>query len=469
MRPKKYLTAESQDLEHESSRFHEFASDNPQQDDWIRYDFAAGQRLTIDDTLRKELAIRQLGKECEEEVQQEEEEEEEADGSKDGDDENEDEDDDEDDDETYDDVEDDEDDAEAEDEDEFNDDHSGYGSDNEVGFASSDDEDDDLVLWTTEQPSQPRLLGATPVHHRRTSIGELSDSSSCSGLRRQQSKPKNRELVRRFRPGTPELPDSTDFVCGTLDEDRPMEDAYLSCLAARRSEKQHLIPQDIDPSFPTSDPEDEDDVAFPAQPHGSDDHLWLHGELEDLHHGQDRMDRRKKKNESPRRCRSPPPKRHHSPAPKARGRSPRRLVEPHSPKSTRALASQQLLVSPPASLPTGQGAVVFKRTAWAPGLTQTKSLPRAPAVFRHPKPHKRGRANTLTKKAHVRGAVDIVMGLEQKRQRRREKFVLQHCNRARRGQVHEKRPQPGVGAERMRELGLVMAGRTEQGNYVLSF
>jgi len=465
VRPKKYITAESQDLEHESSRFHEFASDTPQQDDWIRYDYTAGLRLTIDDTLKKELAIRRLGRECEEEAQQEEEDE--ADASKEGDDNEEEDDNDDDDDDDNDDE------VEAE-EAEFPDDHSGYGSDNEVGFASSDDEDDDLVLWTTRQPLQARLSGATPIYRRRDSASEQSDSS-YSGVRRHQSKPKNRELVHRFRPGTPELPDSTDFVCGTLDEDRPIEDAYLSCLAARKQEKQRIIPQDIDPSFPTSDPEDDNDDAFGAQQHDSDDHLWLHGELEDLHHGQERTDRRKKKADSPKRYHSPPPKRHHSPAPKrlhspapkGRGRSPRRPAE-LSPRRTRSPA-RQLLASPPASPRPGRGPILFRAMPLAPGLTQTKSLPRAPAMFRHAKPHKRGRANTLTRKAHVRGAVDIVMGLEQKRQRRREKFHQKYCNRARKGQVHEKRPQPGVGAVRMRELGLIMAGRTEQGNYVLSF
>ena len=62
-----------------------------------------------------------------------------------------------------------------------------------------------------------------------------------------------------MRPGTPELPDSTDFVCGTLDEDRPLEAAYISCREQKKREKHVPIPQDIDPSFPTSDLEDNDD------------------------------------------------------------------------------------------------------------------------------------------------------------------------------------------------------------------
>lgn len=69
---------------------------------------------------------------------------------------------------------------------------------------------------------------------------------------------------------------------------------------------------------------------------------------------------------------------------------------------------------------------------------------------------------------HLRGAIDIVKGLERKRQRRKEKFFQKYCNRARRGQIPERKPQPGRGAERMKELGLLMAGKKDQGNYVLS-
>ncbi|KAJ3473123.1 hypothetical protein NLG97_g10504 [Lecanicillium saksenae] len=69
---------------------------------------------------------------------------------------------------------------------------------------------------------------------------------------------------------------------------------------------------------------------------------------------------------------------------------------------------------------------------------------------------------------HVRGAVDIVKGLEKKRQRRKEKFYQKYCNKARRGQIPERKTQPGRGAERMKELGLLMAGKKDPGNYVLS-
>ena len=62
------------------------------------------------------------------------------------------------------------------------------------------------------------------------------------------------------RPGTPDLPDSTDFVCGTLDEDRPLEQAYITRMKEREAAKHRPMPQDIDPTFPTSDPDmDEED------------------------------------------------------------------------------------------------------------------------------------------------------------------------------------------------------------------
>lgn len=58
---------------------------------------------------------------------------------------------------------------------------------------------------------------------------------------------------------------------------------------------------------------------------------------------------------------------------------------------------------------------------------------------------------------HVRGAIDIVKGLEQKRQRRKEKFYQKHFNR--KNKV-ERKPEPGKGAERMERIGLLLSGKT---------
>ncbi|KAJ9150900.1 DUF2457 domain-containing protein [Pleurostoma richardsiae] len=468
VRSKKYITADSKELEGGMCRFHEFASDEPQEDDWILQEKTAPKgKLTIDDTLEKENAIRRLAKEAEEEAEQEEEE---AQEDEDG--------------ETRDDELDAEDDNDLEDEEaEIEDDQSGYGSDDdasdgyntdtEIGFADSDDEDEDdnLVLWTTGGVSLLGLSDATPIVRRSSFTADHSDSSEYSAKHQARAgKSRHRELAERlaFRSRTPELPDSTDFVCGTLDEDRPLEEAYMSHIAARKRGKLHVIPQDIDPSFPTSEPEDDEGEGHNGT-HASDDHVWIHGELE-LGTDLDRVDRRKKKGDrySPKRYHSPPPKRHTSPAPRARGRSPRRLFDRQSPKRTKSPAPPRMVTSPTASpVQIGDG-VPFKSLAARPGLTHTKSLPRAPALFTHMKSNRRGKGGPFNKNRHIRGAIDIVKGLEQKRQRRKEKFYQKYCSRARKGQGQEKKPQPGQGAERMRELGLLMAGKILPGNYVLS-
>jgi len=189
-------------------RFHEFASGEPQEDDWMRRDRASLKpKLTIDDTLVKENAIRKLGKEAEEEAEleeeeiddEEDEEVDEADLIDDEDEDDEDESRDEDDDDSDDQDEEDEDD-EDEGQDDADTEHAwaseasdGYKTDNEIGFAESDDEDDDLVLWTTRIGQYASLSGAISVT-RRLSQGEKSDSSTSSD---QKSSPSRKKKPRR--------------------------------------------------------------------------------------------------------------------------------------------------------------------------------------------------------------------------------------------------------------------------------
>lgn len=460
-RKRRYITAKPSDLQGEICHFHEFASDHPTEDDWIRQEKClAKAKLTMDDLLKKENAIRRLGKEAEEEAEQEEaEDDDEADEDDDGDNV-----DGEDDIEEEEEIEEDEQSGYGSDDD-FSD---GYNTDEEYGFADSDDEvDDGLHLWTfnnAHHSYQTKLPDATPVFRRPSLAGQHSDSSTYSRTHIRAKHSKSRSIPNR--PVTPELPDSTDFVCGTMDEDRPLEEAYLTRLAARKQEKLRIIPQDIDPSFPTSEPEDNDEED-PKHSHDSGEQVWLHGELEDL--GDERVDRRHRKNEnaSPKRLRSPPPtKRYRSPPPKARGRSPRRFGA--SPKRAKSPAPAQLAKSPNALSRQARREVTFKAMASRPGLTHTKSLPRGGYVAPHIKSGKRTKTGTTKHKGHIRGAIDIVKGLEQKRQRRKEKFYQKYCNRARKGQIPEKKAQPGEGAERMRELGLILAGKIGQGNYVMS-
>lgn len=460
----KYIIADEKTINSsEATRFHEFASEEVQEDDWIRKDVDVPRaKLTINDTLQKENAIRRLGKEAEQEALEEDEEDEQNDGH---------------------DSEDEQDD-EDEMEDGFlgssDDDASdGNETDNEAGFAESDSESDgeeEFAFWTPgKRPSRDELSTYRPSAHRTASTSSIDSLNHMS--------PKGAKIKRRpikIRPGTPDLPDSTDFVCGTLDEDRPLEDAYVSCMEARKHAKHKQTPQDIDPSFPTSDPEDEEDENddFEAA-NDSEDHIWIHGRFEesdDERNGRRRstVSHRKSPNHSPRRLHSPPPpKRLHSPPPakhrlrsppprKLFGNSPRRLRSPPL-----AAASMR---SPPGSptLDTGSRAILFAPLGSRPGLTHTKSLPRTPNAFCRQYAISRlaaanGNDRVNNEDGHTRGAIDIVKGLEQKRQRRKEKFYKKN-----RGHV-ERRPQPGKGAERMRELGLLMAGKTGvQDPYMLS-
>lgn len=472
----RYLRANSSDLGTDGSQFHEFAREMSREDDWIRdEEVVVKAKLTIDDTLVKENDIRRLAREAEEEAEDEDDEDDA--GLEDDEDEDEDED------------EDDEDDEDEDDGDETVEEYDGYSTDEETGFADSDesaDEDDGMDLWVLGGHSTSMTPSALPT--RRPSVREQHSDSSTTGT--SSVRESRKAKPQRIQPSgdVSDLPDSTDFVCGTLDEDKPLEEAYMARLAARRNEKLRIIPQDIDPSFPASDPEDEadEDIYNPVH-HQSDEEIFLHGEMDDIHHGQERSRRRKKdiatppkKYHSPpsrHRHHSPPPKhrhhsppppkrRHHSPAPRrVRGKSPKPLFD-HPPQGARSPPAPRQTMTPTGSPRLGAALLGFN-LAGRPGLTDTKSLPRRSSAFFMCKPGRAPRASEADD-IHVRGAIDIVKGLEQKRLRRKEKFDRNYCKRARRGQIPERKAVPGRGAERMKELGLLMAGKKDPGNYVLS-
>lgn len=482
----KYISADEATLSSEATRFHEFASGELEEDDWIRRELDYPEKkLTINDTLKMENAIRQLGNEAEAEALEEGEEEDEQDGNSSGE-------------ETIEDDDNDDDDLDGSDIDSDIDASDGNETDNEEGFADSDDESDDgdFAFWTPGRTMPLNRRSVEALTYRasandrtRPTLSEriLSASSidSLVAATPPQDEPKGtRRRHIKIRPGTPDLPDSTDFVCGTLDEDRPLEDAYASCMAARKNAKHKQCPQDIDPSFPTSDIEDEEDEEEELVAHqDSDEEIWIHGKFEDL--DEERSGRRrsstvhrKSPGQSPKRVRSPPPqKRLYSPPPtktrlrspppaKTRLRSPppRKLFGGHSPRRMRSPPPARTIRSPPASptLQSSSVAIAFAPLGSRPGLTHTKSLPRTPNAFCRAYRASRlvaanGDYNDDTTDGHVRGAIDIVKGLERKRQRRKEKYLLKHPRK--KGQ-QPKKPQPGKGAERMREIGLLMAGKT---------
>ena len=486
----------------ESSPFHEFGSSIDEPDAWMTRPTNYKRKLTLTDCMKKENAIRQIGKEAEEEAEQEEQEEEELDEEVD--------------------------DHDREDDFAPSDGSSDAGneSDDEGGFAESDGESDggsDYEFWAPSKAHSTATAVTSneniPIAHFRPSnlqhrsIASSIDSGAGGSISRQSSVqafkyPSKRRTAKtmRMRPSTPELPDSTDFVCGTLDEDRPLEAAYISCREQRKREKHVPVPQDIDPSFPTTDPEDNDENENEACNNEEDDQLWVKDQLdgfddETLRGRRKTSDTRKSPLQSPKRVHSPPPKvqiqrpllsRHNtnrSPPPKHhahrsppplkhavyRSPAPRRLFG-QSPTRLRSPPPQIRLRSPPGS-PTGRPlplGITITRLAQRPNLGRTASLPHTPNPFFRQYRSKsiqysNGGSSGVTpttlsevpsRDRHVRGAVDIVIGLEKKRQKRREKFWRQHVRKAAKEQT-DRKIAPGRGAERMRELGLECAERNK--------
>ena len=452
----------------EATRFHEFGGSFGVEDEWTKEEIEDPKKMTVNDTLRKEMAIRKLGQEAEEEAIEEDAQEE----------------DDEAEDEDEDDIED------PDSEDDFSD---GNESDNEEGFAESDDESDgdsDYQFWTpgltTAATSTDHVEHIRPLTQRMASVSSIESIVDIreKGRRGSHAKqmPRRRSSTKalKMRPGTPDLPDSTDFVCGTLDEDRPLEAAYVSCLEERKRSKHRVIPQDIDPSFPTSDPEmdeEDDDEEDEVINQSSDEHKWIAGRPDDSESEEapivkPRLSRRGTKSPmpSPRRMRSPPPaaKRattHKSPPPRRLfGQSPGKKSTPFqiglrlkSPPSSR-------MISPAASPRQTSHGIVLSHLAQRPHLTHTSSLPRTPNPY-WSKQRTRfedsdeisGGVARKASEGHSRGPIDIVKGLEHKRQRRKEKFWRQHCRNA--GKEKDRKCQPGKGAERMREVGLEIANK----------
>lgn len=442
----------------EETRFHEFASSADEDDEWVNESSEFKEPITLYDCLRKENAIRKLGEEAEAEAMEEEEQEEQGDADEDG-------------------VE--GDDSTVHD---FSSDD-GNESDNEAGFADSDESDDgsEYGFWGPVAPTAAAVNENRDL--TRQGIGRRNSNTSIESFKYDESqkwlpaparrgkgcrRPPKRSMRRAI---TPDLPDSTDFVCGTLDEDRPLEAAYLSCLKERRESKHIPIPQDIDPSFPATDPEDNDaldEVDEEDEDEDEDDpasgtHQQPGQHDEELVRGRPTVQPRKT---SPRIS----PKRVHSPGPRLFGHSPKR----HSPK--RAKSPAPLTKTKPTNLPAALRLPAHPEGVNITGLVQrpdcsrTKSLPRTPNPFfiGLEKAHQASRMPSRvqspergisrSREMHTRGAIDIIQGLEKKRQKRKEKFWRQHCRKAAKEHI-ERRPVPGKGAERMKELGLEVAER----------
>ncbi|KAI5793144.1 hypothetical protein EDC01DRAFT_86470 [Geopyxis carbonaria] len=412
---------------------------------WTNQPIDKSRLLKVDDVLKKERDIRKLSEEVEAEVLQDEEDEDDEEAAvagipaafRDNDSEVEDSDEEEDDEEDEDEDVEGEDDLES-DEDEDEDDYdneSGNETDNEEGFASGDDSDDDQLFYGPHPPYVYNDL-TRPLWSR-----SVSETSIGSPTKRGFSAP------RRIRSPTPVLPDSTDFVCGTLDEDKEVEQAYLSCMEQRKLSKHKPTPQDIDPSFPTSDPEDSDDE--PRQKKTGPSRTGSSSE-------EGRTGRRR--SETAIKIGGSPRGRVHSPAPvrravTSRGASP-------APRRGRAASPAPIRKNRSAQFNTG-GPVV-----------RTRSLPRTAACARRSgKTSRIHSAATSPQKTATRpmvirrGAMDIVKGLEKKRERRRARLA-RGKDKAPKGDSWRS----GEGVEKMRQLGLEICGKgkVRQAQWVIS-
>ncbi|KAH8700582.1 hypothetical protein BGW36DRAFT_291595 [Talaromyces proteolyticus] len=424
----------------EETRFHEFASSLEEVDEWMVGPTEHKEKITLNDCMKKENAIRRLGEEAEAEAIEEEEEEEDlADGDDDG--------------ETIHDFSSDD----------------GNESDNEAGFADSDDESDDNSEYEFWAPSTTTAATSadnmdfvrldTDRRNSNTSLESLKRDTEHSRFSAPSQIKKGRRPINIPRTETPDLPDSTDFVCGTLDEDRPLEAAYISAMEERRRKKHVPIPQDIDPSFPATDPEDQEDDDLEEE-NAEDEIMEAAAKIEEeLLRGRRKGPSRTSPRISPRRV--------HSPAPRKAGQiSPKRLKSP-APKSA-ATGGVNL---PVLAAPVPATGVNITGPVRRPHYSRTKSLPRTPNPFflrleksrqsitqassRSSSPE---RAISRGRELHTRGPIDIIQGLERKRQKRKEKFWRQHCRKTAKEQT-ERRTKHGKGAERMKELGLEVAER----------
>jgi hypothetical protein len=436
----------------EAYRFHEFASSVEEVDEWLQESTCHRNRLTVNDTLKVENGLRRLGQEAEEEAIEDEQDE------LDQEEEEEDEDMDE------------EEEEEEDGKDGYDVSDDGFQTDDEEGISDGDsDGDSDYHWWapggSTAATSFEHLEHIRPNRSRSSSGSSIESMSSAAALRKRDGKLPKQKKTRplNIHEPSPELPDSTDFVCGTLDEDRPLEDAYMDNLERRRAAKHKATPQDIDPTFPASDPEmdeeDEDDSGQHTADE-SDQHLMMHGQMDllDFESRGRRKEIPKKRSpaQSPKRLRSPPPAKrtmYRSPPPRRLfGQSPKRL---RSPPPSR-------LRSPP---PTRRGSdmlpsrrteqmVQFAGLADRHHVTVSSSLPRTPVVPRHIEDSDN---EDTCGELPTRRAIDIKVGLEQKRLRRKAQLYQKYHRKGCKDK--EKRPTPGKGCEKMRDVGLGLAAR----------
>ncbi|KAK9464708.1 hypothetical protein V1512DRAFT_230227 [Lipomyces arxii] len=270
----------------------------------------------------------------------------------------------------------------------------------EDGYASDDDgEDDEISEYNGPISAFPQALFLEQVHRLRPM------------------------LHRAQGPATPPanmMPDSSDFVCGTFDEDKPIEVAFYCALEEHARFIHKPCPQDIDPSFPEEEEEEDSEV-----------------------------DDKSMESETSRRvCRSPPP------AHKLR-RSPPPANRHWTPLGKQKLYGQDR--NRPA-LPAGSAR--YPHSDYAGNENSSHGLRRA--IF-----------GNGTIKTRQRGAIDIVKGLERKNNHRRSVHTRGHAHTHAHTHAHAQQQHdvmPGTGVAKMRQIGLdlVRKGENPYSEWMLS-
>lgn len=154
-----------------------------------------------------------------------------------------------------------EDDLDAEEEDDEDDRDSSSNSDigsDDDGYAEDNESDEDALNDADIYP-QINSVSETP---RKGFAGPL-DVISANAMPTQQAV--STPIFRTAAPSESDLPDTTDFVPGTIDEDQPACIAFDMAVRDREARRRPAKPSDIDPTFPDSgSEEDEFDVLDEA-------------------------------------------------------------------------------------------------------------------------------------------------------------------------------------------------------------
>ncbi|EEB05843.1 fungal protein [Schizosaccharomyces japonicus yFS275] len=100
------------------------------------------------------------------------------------------------------------------------------------------------------------------VRRRRSPLPSFSDDESVHSNSASETNVKSEEkehvpVQTVAPPSENDVPDETDIVLGTLDEDQPACLAYAYAVDERTSKRCQMHPQDIDPTFPDSFSDDE--------------------------------------------------------------------------------------------------------------------------------------------------------------------------------------------------------------------